>query len=255
MTDRGREIVWRDQPPEHPDALPLDWEAFWRSRSLPAMPPDADIGVFMSREALDTARNHGRSSLGAEVGGILFGRVYRNAALMAVDVVAAVPAHDAAGTPVHLTFTPQAWDHVFERRAELEEGLEVVGWYHTHPGLGVFLSGTDLKTHADFFGQPWQVAMVLDPVRGDEGVFLGSGEHLPLGAYLRREPVMAPTTPAAAQSAGVEPVITVRRAKPGRGPRHVALWLAGAVGVAAIGLALFGLALGLGRPGRSASGR
>lgn len=102
MRGRDRDIVWRDEPPERADAIRLDWEAFWRTRSLPATPPDGDVGVFMSREALEGARNHGRSSLGAEVGGILFGRVYRNRALTAVDVVAAVPALDADGTPVHL---------------------------------------------------------------------------------------------------------------------------------------------------------
>lgn len=249
MSRKGREIVWRDEPPESPQPLPLDWEAFWRVRSLPATPPDGDVGVFMSREALTAARAHGRSSPGAEVGGILFGRVYRNPALTAVDVVAAVPAHDAEGTPVHLTFTPEAWDHVFRCRSELEDGLEVVGWYHTHPGLGVFLSGTDRKTHAAFFPRPWHVALVLDPVRGDEGIFVGDGERVEMGEYERREPVLPAKEPRAEPAAGAEPVITVRMVENNsRSPQTmVGWWLVGAAGVAAAGLALLRIAMSIGR--------
>jgi len=50
------------------------------------------------------------------------------------------------------------------RRAEADHPDEVVlGWQHTHPGMGVFLSAHDLFIHRHFFSQPWQIAMVVDP--------------------------------------------------------------------------------------------
>lgn len=172
------EIRWQDF--EVGDELPCaSWDEFRRDRDVTGDPPDAPIALFVAREALEAARAHGRSSPEAEVGGILYGRAHRlagaNGDRTIVDVVAAIAAHRADGTPAHLVFTQEAWEHVFAERARLGADLEIVGWYHTHPGLGVFLSGTDLRTQAAFFGRPWQVAMVLDPDSGLEGTFLGPG--------------------------------------------------------------------------------
>ena len=47
----------------------------------------------------------------------------------------------------------------------------VLGWHHTHPDFGVFLSAYDLFIHRHFFPQPWQVALVVDPLRQELGFF------------------------------------------------------------------------------------
>ncbi len=47
------------------------------------------------------------------------------------------------------------------REAHCTEG--VVGWYHTHPSMALFLSPTDLRTYSGFYPEPWQVALVVDP--------------------------------------------------------------------------------------------
>jgi proteasome lid subunit RPN8/RPN11 len=46
-----------------------------------------------------------------------------------------------------------------------------VGWYHTHPGFGIFLSNMDLFIHRNFFPQKWHIALVLDPVNKKSGYF------------------------------------------------------------------------------------
>ena len=43
------------------------------------------------------------------------------------------------------------------------EGLAIVGWFHTHTRSKIFLSPEDLALHQQFFGQPWQVAVVMRP--------------------------------------------------------------------------------------------
>eukprot|EP00300_Choanocystis_sp_HF-7_P001279 c11028_g1_i1.p1 GENE.c11028_g1_i1~~c11028_g1_i1.p1 ORF type:complete len:362 (-),score=68.61 c11028_g1_i1:22-984(-) len=47
-----------------------------------------------------------------------------------------------------------------------ERGELAIGWYHSHPGLKVFLSGTDCGTQRTYqtFFDPW-LAVVIDPVR------------------------------------------------------------------------------------------
>ena len=38
----------------------------------------------------------------------------------------------------------------------------VLGWYHTHPGWGLFLSAHDQFIHGNFYGGPHHVALVID---------------------------------------------------------------------------------------------
>jgi hypothetical protein len=47
----------------------------------------------------------------------------------------------------------------------------MVGWYHTHPGWGVFLSGMDTFICEHFFNKPLDVALVIDPRQQERGFF------------------------------------------------------------------------------------
>ena len=47
----------------------------------------------------------------------------------------------------------------------------MLGWFHSHPGYGVFLSGMDMFIENNFFNLPYQVAYVVDPLSGKDGFF------------------------------------------------------------------------------------
>jgi len=76
--------------------------------------------------------------------------------------------------------------------------LRVIGWIHTHPGIGLFLSGTDTSTYKanlDMSPDGRFVAVVVDPLRNEDGVFTSPdrpNDHSPadgavvLGNGLRR---------------------------------------------------------------------
>jgi len=52
--------------------------------------------------------------------------------------------------------------------------IRVIGWIHTHPGIGLFLSGTDISTYKanlDMSPDGRFVAVVVDPLRNEDGVF------------------------------------------------------------------------------------
>jgi len=51
----------------------------------------------------------------------------------------------------------------------------MVGWYHTHPDWGVFLSGMDMFICDNFFNKKLDIALVIDPCRGDRGMFMWTG--------------------------------------------------------------------------------
>lgn len=49
---------------------------------------------------------------------------------------------------------------------------KIVGWYHTHPGHGVFMSETDNETHCKLLQfSPHVVAMVIDPTTDEFGIW------------------------------------------------------------------------------------
>jgi proteasome lid subunit RPN8/RPN11 len=123
-----------------------------------------------------------------EVGGVLVGRASRAGGLpLITGAIAALKADEQRAT---LTFTQDAWEHVhrtLDRDFPAEE--QIVGWYHSHPGFGIFLSEHDLFIHRNFFGGPSQIAVVVDPLAGTEGVFAWRDDRI--------VPVIDRPTPAA----------------------------------------------------------
>ena len=126
------------------------------------------VYVFDSR-AEAAMRRHANSS-DNEVAGILAGRVWTDADSAIVLVEAAIRAEKhVETTSVHVSFRNEAWDEIARELDALGTSLVVVGWYHTHPNLGAFFSGTDRGTQASAFRQPWQIGIVMDPGRAEEG--------------------------------------------------------------------------------------
>lgn len=65
-----------------------------------------------------------------------------------------------------------------------ENPERVVGWAHTHPGFGTFLSDFDKGQHLRFFSQPWQIALVLDSENNESVAYrVVDGEWTKLGGY------------------------------------------------------------------------
>jgi proteasome lid subunit RPN8/RPN11 len=112
-----------------------------------------------------------------ELGGLLLGRPYLPspglpddcAPIVAVDHF--VPSRTFRTSRVSLSMDTEIWNRA--RAATMAAGSLVVGWYHSHPDLGAFFSGTDRTTQRAFFNQRYSVGLVIDPVRDDEAWFLG----------------------------------------------------------------------------------
>ena len=54
----------------------------------------------------------------------------------------------------------------------------VVGWFHSHVGLGCRPSAIDLATHRRFFRAPHQFALILDPVQRQAAAYTLAGAAL-----------------------------------------------------------------------------
>lgn len=152
--------------------------------------PEVDDGVVLAAES------HVRTSLDREVGGILVGDTDGERA----RVIGAIPALQAVSQRAQVTFTHEVWDEVLGKAEEQHPGSRIVGWYHSHPGFGIFLSDYDVFIHKNFFPDPAMVALVVDPRSGELGWFgWVDGEVEQLGETVRSAPPMpVPHAPAVA---------------------------------------------------------
>jgi proteasome lid subunit RPN8/RPN11 len=111
-----------------------------------------------------------------EMGGVLVGNAFvdSDTLLHAVAVRRGLLGDNGEGTPVSFKFTSDSWKSINSKLLGLPaEERNIVGWYHSHPGLGVFLSARDRFTQRSFFANPWQIALVVDPNRNTFGFFYG----------------------------------------------------------------------------------
>lgn len=90
-----------------------------------------------------------------------------------MEVTAAVPAPATIGTGASLEFTPDSWVGIMNHAKATHPEANIIGWYHSHPNIGVFMSGTDMRTQRSFFPHPWCLSIVCDPVQNKIGYFLG----------------------------------------------------------------------------------
>jgi proteasome lid subunit RPN8/RPN11 len=126
----------------------------------------------VGQTALRQIADHSISNLSTELGGALLGQAYRHQGKLFVEVSAALPAQNQDHGPIHFTFTADSWAQFQRDRTAHYPDLDIVGWFHTHPGLGVFYSSDDVVVHSAAFTLPWHVGLVVDPVR-HEACFFG----------------------------------------------------------------------------------
>ena len=105
-----------------------------------------------------------------EVGGFLVGYLEGETA----HVTNVFPAKHSVGGPTQLTFTHDSWNAIYEQLEKEPEGTSLIGWFHSHPNFGVFLSDHDKFIQANFFKQDGQITIVVDPIRGRRGWFFSS---------------------------------------------------------------------------------
>ena len=123
--------------------------------------------VYISSLALLKMLKHGRAGVPMEVMGLMLGKFVDDYTVTVVDVFA-MP---QSGTGVSV----EAVDPVFQTKMldmlkQTGRPEMVVGWYHSHPSFGCWLSGVDINTQQSFEQlNPRAVAVVIDPIQSVKG--------------------------------------------------------------------------------------
>ena len=102
--------------------------------------------------------------------GVLVGQVCEDDRGRFVSVEGAIRGSAARKGATHVTFTQETWKQIYEEKEKTHPKLQIVGWYHTHPGFGVEFSEMDRFVQRNFFSGPCQIAFVTDPLGGAEAI-------------------------------------------------------------------------------------
>jgi proteasome lid subunit RPN8/RPN11 len=183
--ERGRDendpaffsLYWRramnviTEQPDHtriPVHLAHRWEAGDENPAVPA------VKVFITQKAYLRVIGHAHSDMDNEVGGWLLGRWCwdddTHEEFIVID--ASLNTSNQQNSSTHLTFTRESQVRMHAIKEERYPDKMVVGWFHTHPRMSLFLSGFDVFLHENFFPHPWQVALVIEPHTRIGGFFI-----------------------------------------------------------------------------------
>ncbi len=130
--------------------------------------------TYIYKIAEEKMRNHARQGLEArqEVMGLMVGGVFtwqgREYTLIR-DVVTT----DLESDMVSVRFHADGHSGLIDALDDLDFNYRIVGWYHSHPGIGCFLSHVDHGTQRGIFNQSYHSALVLDPERRELEVYSG----------------------------------------------------------------------------------
>jgi len=127
----------------------------------------ATPAIVVAAEVARQVRQHAHAHMKTEVCGVLIGAIANGK----LEIDACIPGKDAAQAGTHVTFTQDTWEHIYKVKDAEYPNARIVGWYHSHPGFGIFLSDHDTFIHRNFFSAAEQVAWVYDPHSDEEGFF------------------------------------------------------------------------------------
>jgi proteasome lid subunit RPN8/RPN11 len=156
-----------DKQQRLPDSSQRNIESLYREISSEPMT------VFVERQAEAQLIKHLSIDSYNETGGVVVGEAYfcPETRKHYTEIVGSIAATNTVGNAVHFQFTPECWSSIFRNQKQYYSGSTIVGWYHSHPNHGIFLSGTDLNTQRLSFNKIWQIAVVFDPQRREIGYF------------------------------------------------------------------------------------
>ncbi|HEV8486405.1 MAG TPA: Mov34/MPN/PAD-1 family protein [Blastocatellia bacterium] len=139
---------------------------------------DVALRVAMDRSPYAELIAHAKESLHKEICGVLVGDVCEDDQGSFVHIKAIIRGDAAQQGSTHVTYTQETWTAIHKTMEERYRKLQIVGWYHSHPGYGVQFSEMDRFIQKNFFFGPTQLGLVIDPLGGDVSICVNTDAGL-----------------------------------------------------------------------------
>ena len=132
---------------------------------------EEDKNIYISQPVYKEIHKFTQNKTTNESGGMLIGNVVEEFGKTNIIVNGFVEAKYCEATPTTLKFTHETWEYVHKEMDKKFPGQKIVGWIHTHPNFGIFLSEYDKFIQENFFKEDYQIAYVVDPIQDIEGFY------------------------------------------------------------------------------------
>jgi len=125
--------------------------------------PVKGVSLYINESVMESMIDHAdRGYLeNKEVMGLLIGYILKDDSGLYVKVAEAATS-DLDADETSVKFKKETIGDLFESIDKCS-GDAVVGWYHSHLGIGCYLSDVDIRTHSGIFGDETGFAVVIDP--------------------------------------------------------------------------------------------
>lgn len=160
------------QAERHDEPIDFDFPLGEINPSLPV--------VLVTRATIHAMYSHAKSEMQHEVGGFVLGLPLRErSGGTAVTYIEESIRARYESTPTFVTLHADSFIDLEQVRGD----RLLVGWYHSHPRLGIFLSGTDIRNYSTYHPDPYQVAVVVDPSKTKESQLTAHSEAIGFFAW------------------------------------------------------------------------
>lgn len=130
-----------------------------------------DVRIIINEKVYKQLHAFAQEDTRNERGSFLIGKSITEDNTICTYITGFIEAKHTEASPVSLTFTHETWNSVHQELTASHPNEKIVGWQHTHPGLGVFMSSYDMFIHENYFDLPFLIALVIDPIRDQDGFF------------------------------------------------------------------------------------
>ena len=130
-----------------------------------------DVKVYIKQDVYKALEKLAASDTSKELGSIILGEYCQEHGKTHVIISQYIEAKYTDASASTLTFTHETWAYVHSEHEKRYPDKKIIGWQHTHPNYGIFLSNYDMFIQENFFNLPFQVAYVIDPIQSLRGFF------------------------------------------------------------------------------------
>jgi proteasome lid subunit RPN8/RPN11 len=144
--------------------LPVAQSLLWHPTS-PAVgvrrQPSGVYPVFFDQKAIAAVQVHYETAGRQGMMGFLVGDLFEcpTSHVRYVVIDSTIRLNQAVYGDKTLVIVSRLWERIQDELRKTEGHL--IGWYHSHPPIGVELAPGDVETHLQYFKRPWHVALVL----------------------------------------------------------------------------------------------
>ncbi len=132
---------------------------------------EEDKNIYIAQSVYKEIHKFTKDKTTNESGGVLLGTVIEEFGKTNIVIKGFIEAKYCEGTPTTLKFTHESWEYIHKEADKRFPNYKILGWIHTHPNFGIFLSEYDKFIQENFFKEDNQIAYVVDPIQGIEGFY------------------------------------------------------------------------------------